>query len=202
MKDARKIDGDGNGDCGGDGDAISAEWTRVDADAQHVQPEHERRSSPDLNTASFRERRDQSLLRSHRAGNSRLRMIPKMRDHGQRLHSPDPTPITAIDSPDGASPQTSPMRNPLESNDTPLFADDLAHDRTTIDSLGPARFTDAEGRPLPGRADAGKASLPSSAGPSAVALVGIGLMFGIVIGWFVACACAARRTGTTKASAG
>ena len=49
-----------------------------------------KKSTDLLNTAEFRDKRDEAMLRSHRAGNRRLRLIPEVRDHGDKLtESPD-----------------------------------------------------------------------------------------------------------------
>ena len=68
-----------------------------------------KKSTDLLNTAEFRDKHDEAMLRSHRAGNRRLRLIPEVRDHGDKLAEGSETVLDKTE--DNASSPVPPPRD-------------------------------------------------------------------------------------------
>ena len=144
---------------------LAGDWTHVESEARAPTKTEE------LNTATFRERRDESMLRSHRAGNARLRMIPEVRDHGEKL-------TTSAPSADAGAVT-------VESGDVP--DEEIA----ALPRKSAVRFPATTPR---------TASERSATGGSSALLLVLGVGLGAVLGWCAASAASSRRPATGQAS--
>jgi hypothetical protein len=143
---------------------LAGDWTHVES--QPLAPS----KTEELNTATFRERRDESMLRSHKAGNARLRMIPEVRDHGEKLAA------SALSADAGR---------------VPTQPSDVLEEPTALPRKSTVRFPATTPHIAP--------QDPAKGGNGALLLV-LGVGFGAALGWCAASAAFSRRPATGQAS--
>lgn len=111
-----------------------------------------KKSTELLNTAEFRDKRDEAMLRSHRAGNRQLRLIPEVRDHGDRLEEPADDPVAD----DAQAPPRPPDRSASGAIDVleaslPIMSEvDVERVRSMLPTKSPASPAPPAGPPLIG----------------------------------------------------
>ena len=126
-----------------------------------------------LNTAEFRDKRDASMLRSHKLGNSMLRMIPEVRDHGDKLVEEIEGKIEEIEEEPVPSPPPPPRPNAshaiamLRATASDMTEDELAQVRELIG-----------------------ANIPKVKSPPLVLVLFVGIVIGAIIGVLV---CTSQR---------